>query len=61
MPIVVRYFIYDQEAETVSGEPGDIVECTESQFLEAVGSITYERHTIYANGVDQICLTKIPF
>ena len=52
----VRYFCFDYEPE----EP-DFRECSESEFLEAEGIITYERHTVFANGVDQICLTKDPF
>lgn len=36
----------------------EIVEVDEAEFLAAEGSITYERHTMWANGVNQICLTK---
>lgn len=59
-PVPVRYYIYDPEAVTESGERGDIVECTEAEFVTYPGIMTYERHTVYANGVDQICLTKMP-
>jgi len=51
--IPVRYFAIDYE-----GEEPEIVEVDEAAFLEAEGAITYERHTVWANGVNQICLTK---
>ena len=50
----VRYFILSYDLE----EP-DIIECTEQEFLEHNGVISYERHTVRENGVSQICLTKI--
>lgn len=49
----VRYFALDYE-----GEEPEIVEVDEAEFLAAEGSITYERHTMWANGCNQICLTK---
>ena len=49
----VRYFAIDYE-----GEEPEIMECDEFEFLAAEGAITYERHTMWANGVNQICLTK---
>ncbi len=49
----VRYFAIDYD-----GEEPEIVEVDEAEFLAADGSITYERHTMWANGVNQICLTK---
>ena len=49
----VRYFAIDYE-----GEEPEIVEVDEAEFLAAEGAITYERHTVWANGVNQICLTK---
>lgn len=40
----------------------DTVELTEQEFEEQDGAITYERHTVFQNGVSQICLTKsIPY
>lgn len=36
----------------------DTVELTEQEFEEQDGVITYERHTVFQNGVSQICLTK---
>lgn len=55
--VPVRFFIYDYDAN--EGE-GDIIEVDENAFLEAQGEIDYERHTVFANGVSQICLTKEP-
>lgn len=49
----VRYFAIDYD-----GEEPEIVEVDEAEFLAAEGSITYERHTMWANGCNQICLTK---
>lgn len=50
----VRYFVIDYDLE----DGPDIVEVDEAEFLAAEGSITYERHTMWANGCNQICLTK---
>ncbi len=47
----IRYFIFDEELD-------DIVECSESEFINHTGVISYERHTVRENGVFQICLTK---
>ena len=52
--VPVRYFVIDYDLE----DGPDIVEVDEAAFLAAEGSITYERHTVWANGVNQICLTK---
>lgn len=52
----VRFFIFDSESD----EP-DFKECNEYDFLSADGVIEYERHTVFDNGVAQICLTKNPF
>ncbi len=49
----VRFFIFDDEIS-------DIKEVNESEFLECKHPIEYERHTVFQNGVSQICLTKIP-
>ena len=38
----------------------DIFEITESQFLEIEGTISYERHTVFQNGVNQVSLTIEP-
>ena len=53
--INVRYFTYESSYE--DGEI-ELIEISELEFLDAEGSIEYERHTIFANGVNQICLTK---
>lgn len=50
----VRYFVLDYELD----DGPEIMEVDEAEFLAAEGSITYERHTMWANGVNQICLTK---
>jgi hypothetical protein len=50
----VRFFIVDYDLD----EGPDIVEVDERDFLSANGSIKYERHIVFQNGVDQICLTK---
>lgn len=47
----VRYFIFDEELD-------NIVECSEREFINHTGVISYERHTVRENGVSQICLTK---
>ncbi len=52
--IPVRYFMLDYDLE----DGPEVVECDEAAFLAAEGAITYERHTVWANGVNQICLTK---
>jgi hypothetical protein len=51
--IPVRYFAYDFDAEEV-----DIVEVDKQTFDSLEGEITTERHTIFTNGVSQICHTK---
>ena len=33
----------------------------ENDFLEALGKISYKRHTVFENGVNQVCLTKIAY
>jgi hypothetical protein len=37
---------------------GDI-ELTREEFLAAEGAIEYERHTMFTNGVSQVCLTRV--
>jgi len=51
--IPVRFFLYDD----INGEI-DTRETNEEEFISARGKIEYERHTIFSNGVTQICLTK---
>ena len=52
--IPIRYFIYSYDDEP----EGDLIEVTELDFIEHEGTISYERHTMFANGASQICLTK---
>ncbi len=60
--IPVRFFIYDEEIHNeYDNTYGNYVEATEQQFMDAPGTIEYERNTVFANGVSQICLTKNPF
>ena len=51
----IRFLVYDS-IEAVSDS--DIVGCDELGFLQFDGAISYERHTMFENGVDQVCLTK---
>ena len=55
MKLPIRFFIFDPEQDY------ELVECLEGKFLEAEGKIEYERHTMFENGVNQVCLTKNPF
>lgn len=53
MTLPIRFFKYD----IIEGEL-DIIETTETDFLECEGEITYERDTMFQNGVNQVRLTK---
>ena len=53
--MIVRYFVYDDDPDN-DGK----AEVDEAAFLESDLPIYYERHTMWANGVDQICLSKMP-
>lgn len=57
--MTIRFYIIDR-SEAVDSEI-DVIEVDEDEFLEAEGTIEYERHTVFQNGVSQICLTKNPF
>lgn len=51
--VTVRFFVETEYAD-------ELIECDVSTFemeLENGAVIKYERHTVYANGVRQICLT----
>lgn len=50
----VRFFINSYN----ESEEDDITEVDEAEFLESEGEIDYKRHTVFDNGVNQICLTK---
>lgn len=52
LELPVRYFLelpYSCDAD---------IEITRDEFLATEGSIGYTRHTVFANGVSQVCLTK---
>ena len=51
MNLPVRFFVVSEDQE-------DISEVSEQEFLAHDGRISYERNTVFSNGVDQICLTK---
>lgn len=51
--VPTRFFMFGM----VNGELEQI-EVTESEFMESDGAITYERHTVHMNGVNQIILFK---
>ena len=51
--MTVRFFIYDYDLDPVG-----LREVSENEFSETDGLISYERHTVFENGVSQICLTK---
>lgn len=51
--IPVRFFVVDYDSEEV-----ELIEVDEWEFLEADGSISYERFTVRENGCSQIVLTK---
>jgi hypothetical protein len=53
--ISVRFFCY--ETDEIFANEIDIVETDETTFLRLGGEISYERHTVFANGCNQVCLT----
>jgi hypothetical protein len=53
--INVRFYCYDTDEFT--GELY-IIEIDEATFAQLDGVITYERHTVFDNGVRQVCLTS---
>ena len=53
----VRFFIWGEVGHG-DGAELDLIEVTEREFLNAKGVISYDRHTVFENGVNQICLTK---
>ena len=60
--IPIRFFIYDEEiVNQYDDTTGNFREASEDEFLAAEGRIMYERHTVFQNGVSQICITKNPF
>ena len=58
--IDLRFYTISNCVIATGNTIADIVEITESQFLELVsagGEIEYERFTMFANGSDHIALT----
>lgn len=55
MKTTIRFFVYDWIEDE---NDWDIIECDELEFLQFDGEISYERHTMFDNGVNQVCLTK---
>ena len=59
--IPIRFFIYDDACGDFGDDYGaEIRECSEAEFMDCSYPVSYERHTVHANGVSQICLTKFP-
>lgn len=56
MMIDVRFFSY---CITEDNEI-DICEVDEATFSSLKGVISYQRHTVFDNGSNQICLTTMP-
>lgn len=62
MNVPVRFFIFDEDIHNEYDDTyGNYIEADETGFIDATGKIEYERHTVFANGVSQICLTKSPW
>ena len=55
----IRYFIFSEDLYDLEDDD-PIMEVSESEFIAYDWQITYERHTMRENGVNQICLTKYP-
>ena len=54
--INIRFFCYYMTEDGV-----DIMEIDEQKFLELGGEISYDRNTVFQNGVRQVCLTTSEF
>jgi hypothetical protein len=57
METTVRYFVYAADLDHLD-DLDPITEVSEREFIAYDGVIHYERHTVFQNGVAQICLTK---
>jgi len=60
-----RYFAWDPLAYTYYHDVGEITEVTKGAYDEICADnpdweITEERHTVFENGVNQICFTVKP-
>lgn len=56
--INVRFFVVDYDDEEMQDDFPQLKEVQEAEFIAYQGEISYERHSIWANGCKQICLTK---
>jgi hypothetical protein len=55
--ISIRFFCCDNVLVESGFYEVAIVEIDEATFVRLEGVITYERHTVSANGIRQVCLT----
>lgn len=61
--VPTRYFIYDEDIYCeYDGAYGDYRECSKEEYTECKEKNPYafehvERHTIFQNGVSQVCYT----
>ncbi len=60
-----RYFAFNPHANTDESEYGDIEEVTKDFYDSIVKEEpdwkeTEERHTVFQNGVNQVCFTVMP-
>jgi hypothetical protein len=57
----VRFFIFDEEIYNEFDDTyGNFVETDLETFKKTKGTIEIKRHTIYENGSNDICMTRIP-
>ena len=54
--IPIRYFAYDLETDLMDVE---LVEVDKQTFDSIEGEISTERHTMFTNGLNQLCHTKL--
>lgn len=59
--INIRFFCYIDIEDGGGDFYIDIIEIDEATFAQLDGVITYERHTVFANGVRCVCLTSSAF
>ena len=60
--IDILFSIYDEELYNEYDHTyGDYRNANEEEFLQAEGTIEYDRSTVYDNGSRHIVLTKNPF
>ena len=51
----IRFFVIGIDETT---NELDYFEVDEAEFIASKGDIEYQRHTLFENGVDQVCLYK---